>query len=64
MTRLPLSGWTEILVPAGRRFGACAEKVIFGRLFMVVGSLKATWEILGSLSWFLLITVRGREPAG
>ncbi len=25
MTRLPLSCWTEILVPDGRTFGACAE---------------------------------------
>lgn len=64
MTRLPLSGWTEILVPDGRTFGACAEKLIFDRLFSVAESLTATLEICGSLSWLLRTTVRARPPDG
>lgn len=50
MTRLPLRGRTEILVPAGRRFKALFVRLIFDSPCTVDASRNATRDTLAALS--------------
>jgi hypothetical protein len=64
ITRLPLSGWTEILVPVGLRFRVLLERLTLLKLFSAAVSLSATRDALGALSWSRRTTVRARDPVG
>jgi hypothetical protein len=50
ITRLPLSGCTEIFVPTGRRLSVLRLRLMFDRPFKAPGSRSATREAFGALS--------------
>jgi hypothetical protein len=63
ITRLPSRGWTEILVPAGRRLRVLLDRLILFRLFNE-SPRRATRETFGPFSWSRRMTVRARELWG
>jgi hypothetical protein len=61
MTRLPLIGWTVILVPAGRRLSVRLVRLIRFRP-LSASPRRALAAMCGSLRWSRRTTVRARDP--
>jgi hypothetical protein len=59
---LPLSGWTEILLPDGLRFGALLVMLILLLLRLLSASPRSAFRAMcGSFKWSRRTTVMARE---
>jgi len=62
-TRFPSSGWTEILVPAGRMSRLRLARLILSKPARL-SPRRALAETLGALRLSLRMTVKAEEPWG